>query len=150
MFGGKSAVMPSFRLKTKRKSEPPPTQPHPAPSKIFRQDDLHYASGSHASIMPNRKIEKRGRPPKTENAGSQNGRKKSERLNNNNGDRTSPPVQSPPQLPQIPNDGQIGSHPFVSFPNFQLEFKAGSAQRSTQMEKRVAGFSSTKPTLLYI
>ncbi|CAG5112039.1 Oidioi.mRNA.OKI2018_I69.chr2.g6298.t1.cds [Oikopleura dioica] len=108
MFGGKSAVMPSFRLKTKRKSERPPTQPHPAPSKIFRQEDLHYASVSHASTMPNRKIEKRGRPPKTENAGSQNGRKKSERLNNNNGDRTSPPVQSPPQLPQIPNDGQIG------------------------------------------
>ena len=132
MFGGKSAVMPSFRLKKKRKAEPPPQPPHPAPQKIFRQEDLHRPSpkvpikqerDSQASTMPSRKIEKRGRPPKTENTDSKNGRKKTEKLNNNNNDRTSPPEQSPPQLPQVPSDVQIGFIPFViSFlSNLRLE-----------------------------
>ena len=127
MFGGKSAVLPSFRMKKKRKAEPPPPPPHPAPQKIFRQEDhpplkvpIKQERDSHASTMPSRKIEKRGRPPKTENTDSNNRRKKSEKHNNNNNDRTSPPVQSPPQLPPMPSDGQIGFHPF--FHHFLIRF----------------------------
>ena len=109
MFGGAKTVLPSFRLKKKRKVSPPP-KPVPADvaHKVLRPDSLHEAPPQRDATMP-RRI-RRGRPVKTEEPAIPNNEEQNERLSNNNVPKPAAKLlESCPQiLPQISDEFSIG------------------------------------------
>ena len=104
MFGGAKTVMPSFRLKKKRKVSPPP--------KPVASDVAHKVLRPHSSAtMPKRN--RRGRPVKTEEPAIPNNEQQNERLSNNNVPKNVPAAKlleppCPPIPPQISDEFSIG------------------------------------------
>jgi hypothetical protein len=105
MFGGAKTVMPSFRLKKKRKVSPP-KKPVPADvpvaHKVLRPDS--------SATMPKRN--RRGRPVKTEEPAIPNNEQQNERLSNNNVPKIVPEAKLlepfSPIPPQISDEFSIG------------------------------------------
>ena len=123
MFGGAKTVLPSFRLKKKRKVSPPP-KPVPADvaHKVLRPDS--------SATMPKRN--RRGRPVKTEEPAIPNNEQQNERLSNNNVPKNVPTAKllEPCLPPQISDEFSIGKKSFRLLVKLAERSEAKSAKRS--------------------
>jgi hypothetical protein len=125
MFGGAKTVLPSFRLKKKRKVSPPP-KPVAADVPV-----AHKVLRPHSSAtMPKRN--RRGRPVKTEEPAIPNNEQQNERLSNNNVPKNVPAAKilEPQILPQISDEFSIGKKKYRLPVKLTERSGAKSAKRS--------------------